>query len=80
MDHQDEFCTRKGVWFVEWFVRVCAETCMCVRETRCGGWGECRLKCAVAQRFSQVGERRTRVPEDKAGFFPSSAPVAVVLV
>lgn len=30
--------------------------------------------------FSQVGERRTRVPEDKAGFSPSSAPVTVVLV
>lgn len=30
-------------------------------------------------RFSQVGERRTGVPEDKAGFFTSSAPLAVVL-
>lgn len=54
---------------------VCRNMCVCKGDTEVGVnavWNE--------PRFSQVGEQRTRVPEDKVGFFPSSAPVAVVLV
>ena len=57
---------------------VCRNMCVCVRKMWGLGWMP--FERGRGAEFSQVGERRTRVPEDKAGFSPSSAPVAVVLV